>query len=89
MIFSWKTREVRYLPHHAALSDETVSPERDDDGVSWTRASEVASNYGTTRDDRFPSENDVLWTGDNRTSRYFVARVLAKTRCNRTYQGML
>ena len=65
------------IPHNAALSNETVASKRNDDGVAWARASEVASNDGTVRDDRLPSENDVLRTSNDSASRDFVSRVLA------------
>ena len=63
-------------PHDAALADEAVSPERDDDGMSWARTTQVTADDGAAGDDGLASEDNVLRTCDGRATGHFVPSVL-------------
>ena len=85
-LIRWSFRRVSYTkntrsapfnaPHHASLTDETVPPERNDNGMSRACSPQVSTDDCPARNDGLPSENDVLRARDGGSTGDFVPRVL-------------
>jgi len=62
-------------PHDTSFTNETVSSELDNDGMTWARSSEISAYNSTARDDGLSAEDDVLWACDCSSARNFISRV--------------
>ena len=67
------------VPHDAPFSDQAISSQRDNDCMAASSSPQVTSNDRAIRDNRFASENDVLWPSNNCLARYLVPSILGKS----------